>query len=264
MEDILNLMTWNCKGVMSALPYLSSCIKKFSTHICALSEHWLRTCNIHFLEHTNPNYITYSKSVDESLPSTYKWTNYRKGVALLMHRSFDQFIVNEISIDSDRIIGVEACLPSSERIFIFSIYMPAASLPIQQFKEHVDSLHEPYSVYSEVGKVVLMGDFNAKIEGSRYQFKPDDRSIYLQTMLNELNVFSVNSDKMCVGLLYTFQGYENGPVSMIDHIVISKELTLNVRNALVLTEGSMNVSDHYPVLCKLSLNTVMSRTVIYS
>jgi hypothetical protein len=69
---------------------------------------------------------------------------------------------------------------------------------------------------------------------------------------------------MCVGSLYTFQGYENGPVSMINHIVISKELTSNVRNALVLTEGSMNVSDHYPVLCKLSLNTVMSRTVIYS
>lgn len=104
--------------MMSAAPYLSSCIEKFSVHICALSEHWLRTCNIHFLEHINPNYIIYSKSVDESLPSTYKWTNYRKGV----HRSFDQFIVNEINIDSDRIIGVEACLPSSQRIFIFSIY----------------------------------------------------------------------------------------------------------------------------------------------
>ena len=137
MEDTLNIMSWNCKGVMSAAPYLSSCIEKVSIHICALSEHWLRMCNIHFLEHINPNYITYSKSVDESLPSTYKWTNYRKGVALLVHRSFDQFIVNEISIDSDRIIGVEACLPSSERIFIFSVYMPAASLPIQQFKEHV-------------------------------------------------------------------------------------------------------------------------------
>lgn len=79
-----------------------------------------------------------------------------------------------------------------------------------------------YSVYSEVGTVILMGDFNAKIEGSRYQSKPDDRSIYLQTMLNELNVFSVNSEKMCVGPLYTFQGYESGPVSMIDHIVIFK------------------------------------------
>ena len=146
-----------------------------------------------------------------------------------LHRSFDQFIVNEIIIDSDRIIGVEACLPSSERIFIFSVYMPAASLPIQQFKEHIDTLHELYSVYTEVGTVILMGDFNAKIEGSRYQFKPDDRSIYLQTMLNELNVFSVNSAKMCVGPLYTFQGYENGPVSMIDHIVISKELTCVVR-----------------------------------
>ena len=84
-------------------------------------------------------------------------------------------------------------------------------------------------------------------------------------MLNKLNVFSVNSEKMCVRPLYTFQlGYENGPLSMIDHIVISKELTSNVRNTLVLTEGSMNVSDNYPVLCKLSLNTVMSRTVIYS
>jgi exonuclease III len=164
MEDTLNLMSWNCKGVMSAVPYLSSCIEKFSIHICALSEHWLRTCNIHFLEHINPNYITYSKSVDESLPSTYKWTNYRKDAVLLVHRSFDQFIVNEISIDSNRIIGVEACLPSSERIFIFSVYMPAASLPIQQFKEHVDTLHELYSVYSEVGIVILMGDFNAKIE----------------------------------------------------------------------------------------------------
>jgi hypothetical protein len=108
-----------------------------------------------------------------------------------------------------------------------------------------------------------MGDFNAKIEGSRYQFKPNDRSIYLLTMLNELNAFSVSSENMCVGPLYTFQGYENGPVSMIDHIVISKELTSNVCSALVLTEGSMKVSDHHPVLCKVSLNTVMSRTVIY-
>ena len=69
---------------------------------------------------------------------------------------------------------------------------------------------------------------------------------------------------MCLGPLYTFQGYENGLVSMTDHIVISKELTSNARNALVLTEGSMHVSDHYPVLCKLSLNTVMPRTDIYS
>jgi hypothetical protein len=76
-----------------------------------------------------------------------------------VHRSFDQFIVNEISIDSDRIIGVEACLPNSECIFIFSVYMPAASLQIQQFKEHVDTLHELYSVYSEVGIVILMGGF---------------------------------------------------------------------------------------------------------
>jgi hypothetical protein len=180
-----------------------------------------------------------------------------------VHRSFDLFIVNEISIDSGCIIDVEACLPSSERIFIFSVYIPAASLPIQQFKEHVDTLHELYSVYSEVEIVILMGDFNAKIEGSRYQFKPNDRSIYLLTMLNELNAFSVSSENMCVGPLYTFQGYENGPVSMIDHIVISKELTSNVCSALVLTEGGMKVSDHHPVLCKVSLNTVMSRRVIY-
>ena len=127
MDDTLNLMSWNCKGMMSVAPCLSSCIDKFSIYICALTKHWLRTCNIQFLEHINPNYIIYSKSVGESLPSTYKWTTYRKGVALLVHRSFDQFIVNEISIDSDRIIGVEACLPSSERIFIFSAYMPAAA-----------------------------------------------------------------------------------------------------------------------------------------
>jgi hypothetical protein len=42
MEETLNLMSWNCKGVMSAVPYLSSCIEKFSIHICAFGTFHLR------------------------------------------------------------------------------------------------------------------------------------------------------------------------------------------------------------------------------
>ena len=120
--ETLNLMSWNCKGVMSAVPYLNDCLQKFDVHICALSEHWLRQCNIHFLQQINTNYIAYSKSVDELSPDAQKWKNYRKGVALLVHQDFDKYVVNEISIDCERIIGVELCLPCSSRLFIFLLH----------------------------------------------------------------------------------------------------------------------------------------------
>lgn len=107
MSEKINIMCWNCKGVMSAVPYLTNCLEKYDINICALSEHWLRKCNIHFLQQIDSKYKIYAKSVDELLPTTQKCSNYRKGVALLVSSNIDRYVVHEIDVDSDRIIGIK-------------------------------------------------------------------------------------------------------------------------------------------------------------
>lgn len=261
MAGVLNFMSWNCKGVMSASPYLNNCLVENNIHFCALSEHWLRLCNIHFLQQINTDYTVYSKSVDHSNPTSYGLTNYRKGVALFVHRSLDQFILGEINIDSDRILGIEAYLPDGQRIFIFSIYLPTASQPINNFQEHVNLIHELYSVYSQEGLVILMGDFNAKIHGPRYDFEHDERSRYLETVIDDINVFSVNCSNICTGPMFTFQGYENGPTTMIDHILLPCDTADSVINTKIINDHGMNVSDHHPIICTISFKSTTALSV---
>ena len=80
------------------------------------------------------------------------------------------FVTREIEVESDRIIGIEIHLPNDIYLFVFAIYMPASSLPLHEFKECFDLLHELFNVYRQSGQMVLMGDFNVKIKGSRYDF----------------------------------------------------------------------------------------------
>ena len=105
-------------------------------------------------------------------------------------------------------------------MYFFCVYLPAASLPIELFKEYVDMIHELYSVYSQNGTVIFAGDFNANVQGPRVNFPKGERCKYLQNVLDDLNLISLNTQDCCTGPKHTFQGYENGPCTTIDHIVI--------------------------------------------
>ena len=253
MTQNLNIMCWNCKGIMSAVPYLSNCLKKQNIDICALSEHWLRKCNIHFLEQIDSQYKPYSKSIDELLPTSQQCKNYRKGVALLVSRQLEPFVVQEVDIDTDRIIGIDIKLPNCETIFIFSIYLPASSMPLDVFIDHVDTLHEIYSIYSQRGIVIFAGDFNVQVHGPRLAFTDNERTLYFARTLCELRTISLTVQDFCTGPVHTFQGFENGPCSTIDHIIVPSEMPFEVDKVIVLDDHGLNVSDHNPVICSLAI-----------
>ncbi|CAC5382905.1 unnamed protein product [Mytilus coruscus] len=160
-------MCWNCKGVMSAVPYLTNCLEKYDINICPLSEHWLRKCNIHFLQQIDSKYKIYAKSVDELLPTTQKCSNYRKGVALLVSSNIDRYDVHEIDVDSDMIIGIKMHLPND--------------------------------------------------------------------------------------------GYENGPCSTIDHIIVPDNMPFKPENVNILDDHGLNLSDHFPIICTFNLGDSLTR-----
>ena len=227
MVSKINIFCWNCKGVMSSTPYLSACLKNYDIDICALSEHWLRSCNMHFLQQVDREYSVYAKSIDELLPANYKCTNYRKGVALLVSRRMDRYVVREIEIDTDRIVGVELHLPNELTMFVFCY---TYQLPLFRLKYLRNMLIRYMSCIRCIVKleltVIFARDFNANVRGPRVNSPKGERCKYLQNVLDDLNLISLNTQECCTGPTYTFQGYENGPCTNIVHIIIPIDVPL--------------------------------------
>jgi hypothetical protein len=73
-------------------------------------------------------------------------------------------------------------------------------------------------VYKEVGNIFFMGDLNTKICGPRIQFKPDERSRILSSLLEKYSLASVNIQVFCQGHIVTFQSYDGGTSTCVDHI----------------------------------------------
>lgn len=136
----LTLMCWNCRGIFSCIPYLSECLRETNVSICALSEHWLRTFQLHVLDTIDDNYVSIGKSSDEGNPTAIT-CNYRSGVAFLISKDIYPF-VSVIEVDSNRITGIELSIPGCESYFIFSLYLPAITQSSDSFRDHIDLLSE--------------------------------------------------------------------------------------------------------------------------
>ncbi|CAG2191477.1 unnamed protein product [Mytilus edulis] len=112
-----------------------------------------------------------------------------------------------------------------------------------------------------MGSVILMGDFNTKIQGPRYKFNPDERSRLIYSLIQEYELFSVNTQMFCHGPVTTFQSYDNGPSTGIDHILMPLSEIGKVSNAKVIDSQPFSVSDHRPILCSITLeNSVFTHT----
>ena len=84
-QSIINIMCWNCRGVMSGTPYLVKCLNKYDIDVCGMSEHHLREYNSKFLNTIDPNYMAFTTCATERDPSVYRIIN-KGGVSLLIKK----------------------------------------------------------------------------------------------------------------------------------------------------------------------------------
>ena len=82
-QSVINIMCWNCRGVMSGTPYLVKCLNKYDIDVCRISEHRLREYNSNFLNTIDPNYMAFTTCATERDPSVYRIIN-KGGVSLLI------------------------------------------------------------------------------------------------------------------------------------------------------------------------------------
>ena len=70
------------------------------------------------------------------------------------------------NIDSDCIVGIRCNFNDNSPLFILSVYLPAASHPIEEFNEYLDYLWALYDSLSKTGFVIVMGDFDGNLGNS--------------------------------------------------------------------------------------------------
>ncbi|VDI44762.1 Hypothetical predicted protein [Mytilus galloprovincialis] len=228
----LKVACWNCRGIISAVPYLTNILSESKIDVIAIAEHWLRKSQFHFLNTVDSNYRAYGKSVDEYHPELYN-CNFRGGVAFLVSNYLCPFIV-ELDIESNRICGIEIQFPGQPSVFQMSVYLPATTQPFHLFVDELELeyLMDIYRPYTNLGTVFLLGDFNYKIEGPRYKFVNDRRSNLLKTHLEATSSVSLHTLTFAIGPIH--------------HII--RENICYISEIFIPDEDIFNVSDHKPII----------------
>ncbi|XP_053395834.1 uncharacterized protein LOC128555985 [Mercenaria mercenaria] len=236
---------------MSGSSYLSDTLRKNSIDICGLAEHWLFESCLSFIDVIDSTYKSVAVADNDC-----KYKNSRNvgkgGVALLWHVKHDKYIT-PLNIDDDRIIGIQYQVSKQQYIFIFQVYLPCSNYSILTFRDYIDKLYNLWSMYSENGTVLFMGDFNAKIQVHSKNY----RDMYTLRFINDTNCVAVDTMSFCTGAKHSYVSYDDRFVTLIDHICVPVEKIDCVNLCTILDDNCLNVSRHRPVICSLSLPLVI-------
>ena len=247
----LNFGTWNATGIMSSASYVSHLLSSGNIQFFGLSEHWLYKHNLHFISTLSSEYNSIGVcDFDLNRPSSRKVG--KGGVAIFWHRSLDNLVI-PLETDSDRICGIHYTFNQHLQFYILQVYAPPSSHSIQVYKDFIDYLHVCISMYSQTGLVIVMGDFNAHLQGERFIKNTDVRGKYLLDMMKYHNLVSVNTLPICTGATASFVSYGDLYESLIDHILLPRERLDTVLSCEILDDDVLNVSRHRPVVCRVSV-----------
>ena len=252
----ITLCQWNVRGVMFSTPYLSKLLNTYKVQICAISEHWLYNDNVNFLNTIDKDFISVAVC-DSSLDEYSSYRRGKGGVALIWHQSL--CVTPLILPDEDRIIGICLHLTDCSDVYIFSVYLPNAKLGSGIFSEYVDRLYVLYMEYKQLGTVIILGDFNCEITGSRYKSRTSENSTKLANFLNDTSMYSIVTDSICKGPLYSYDPYDSGTNrSLIDHFVLEQSKADFVKSCEILSYNVLNMSDHLPILTCINVSPSLS------
>ena len=84
-------------------------------------------------------------------------------------------------------------------------------------------LQDICSMYLDKGTLVVMGDFNAHINGQLFLKRNNRRSHIFKQFLSGNNLSIANTLDLCTGTPSTFVSYCGQYTSMIDHMIVQTE-----------------------------------------
>ena len=123
--NMLNVCTWNIRGVMSSTMCLTEFLRETYCDIVILNEHKLHPNHEKYLHSIDYRYSCIAKCESVSSSNPMQFSTGKSGVAILFKKSLE-YSVKEIPVHSTRVIGLELYGTNTVPIYIFG-YLPADS-----------------------------------------------------------------------------------------------------------------------------------------
>ena len=159
-------------------------------------------------------------------------------------------MISALCIDCDRLMGIQVRMSRDSYLYIIQVYFPCSIHSIVHYREHLETLHNLISMYSSIqtGRVVLLGDFNAHINGHTFVKQKDRKGTALCELINLFNLIDITTSKLCSGADSSYVSYDKISTSLIDHVIISDELSYFVKYCKILDYDCIKVSSHSPIV----------------
>lgn len=254
-QSQLSIVSWNCRGLQYAEPYLQSLAK--CNDIVIVCEHWLWPYELSRLPHLLDGFSSVSCS-DKRLDENSSLKRGCGGVAIFWMKAIKAI---SVPTSSDRLLAIQLPMAEFTALSIVGVYLPSTDQPLPNFIEYLQELESIVSTLQAQGPVVVMGDFNAHIgalAGGHLKDPPNAQGRLLYELMASLDLYAVSLSEVAQGPNFTFS---NGVhETTVDYSFIDSYMTSNVTKCSILPKNPLNLSDHLPVTLSLGLTPVGSQS----
>jgi len=244
----LSIISFNCKGHSDdRIDYINQLVAAYD--IILIQEHWYNDYDLPSLACRIRNVQVFGSSGMET--SELLIGRPYGGCAILLSDRLN-YTFTPISVSKRCYAGILE-LPNNVKVLIYNIYMPCdTNHDHNNNEEYACVLAEFINVcnnHTDVNYTVLAGDFNTDL--SRVN------ALHTRELLNFMNGNSMAAciRQGCSDVKHTYENIHTGVLSTLDHFLISENLLQYVLEYRSIHEGE-SLSDHCPVLLRLSLDTV--------
>ncbi|KAI5644274.1 hypothetical protein NE865_03643 [Phthorimaea operculella] len=246
LDKNMKFISFNCKGLKRSMDQIRILCKQY--HLVALQETWLFPHDLDVLNTIDPAFGSYGVSAIDTTQGVVRGRPYG-GVALLWDkRAFP--CAEIVPCHNNRMVALK--LSRGDRsILVFSVYMPtdcADNLPeFTQCLGNISAIIDSVDIEA----VYALGDYNAQ-PGTRFGKELVDFCIEQSLSCVDFDRLGMDSD------VITFVSEAHGTGSWLDHCITTAAAASTVIGVSVLCD--VYVSDHYPLLIELELNSIRPKT----
>ena len=250
----LNVTSWNCCGLSSAVPYLQ--VLADTSDIISISAHWLWPFELHTIDSILPGYSSYGCS-DKRLSEFSTLSRGCGGVAILW-RSYLS-ISPVTAVNSDCCVAVQVHMTDCS-LSIISVHLPSSEYLLDVYKEHLLELVNTTSALQSDSPVLVTGDFNAHLGNMGDPRGIEDMNTQGQLLFNPISRTELFVASLChtsSGPSYTFCNGKHH--TTVDYCRLDSHAAYVLQECTTLDHHLLNLSDHLPVTAHLDLASLTQK-----
>ena len=196
----------------------------------------------------------------------YTWINKPRrerkggGVALLIREDITHLVEPvDNTEDSDQEICWAKLKSGKNNVFLGVFYGPQENSPNEEVQTQYANISTQVNKFKTRGHVILMGDFNAKLEIDDINQSQSRNGKYLKRTIEDTGTTAV-SLKASKGIWTRVNRKNNRERSVIDYIIMTDEIAQEIRTIHIDEEGIYRLkgkeeTDHNTILVETSIPT---------